>query len=81
MIRRDDGGRPTGVLHERASSLVTERVPRPTVAVDRRRRSVPLATDLLALGVVAVHDPGSHGAARADLGGPLEAYRTLAAGR
>ena len=77
VIRRDATGRPTGVLHERASSLVTERVPRPT-ARSIADALVPLATDLLALGVVAVHDPGSM-VPPEGLGGPLEAYRTLAA--
>ena len=77
VIRRDGTGRPTGVLHERASSLVTERVPRPT-ARSIADALVPLATELLALGVVAVHDPGSM-APSDGLGGPLEAYRSLAA--
>ena len=77
VIRRDEGGRPTGVLHERASSLVTQRVPRPT-SRSIADALVPLATDLLALGVVAVHDPGSM-VPPDGLGGPLEAYRTLAA--
>ena len=44
--------------------------------VDAVRRC---ARELVALGVVAVQDPGSM-AARSDLGGPLEAYRRLAAG-
>jgi predicted amidohydrolase YtcJ len=77
VIRRDDRGRPTGVLHEVAARLVAGRIPAPTV--DRLRDAMrPLIAELVALGVTAVHDPGGlseqHG-----LEGPIAAYRALAA--
>ncbi|MEO8229485.1 MAG: amidohydrolase [Chloroflexota bacterium] len=56
-IRRDLDGVPTGVLHEAASGLVTAHVPAPTA--DELGVAIPdLARQLVALGVVAVHDPG-----------------------
>jgi hypothetical protein len=77
VIRRDADGRPTGVLHETAARLVSARVPPPdesTIAAAVR----PLARELQALGVVAVHDPG--GLVLQDgLRGPIAAYRRLAA--
>ena len=77
VIRQDEAGRPTGVLHETAAGIVATRVPTPTV--DAMAAAVSeCARELVALGVVAVHDPGSM-AARSDLGGPFEAYRRLAA--
>ena len=77
VIRRDDAGHATGVLHESAASLVGGGVQLPSSAevADALR---PLIAELLALGVVAVHDPGGLGHRR-DLGGPIEAYRRLAA--
>jgi predicted amidohydrolase YtcJ len=58
VIRRDDAGTATGVLHETAARLVTLRIPATTVevlasAIER------LAGRLVAAGVVAVHDPAS----------------------
>ena len=77
IIRRDDAGAPTGVLHESATGLVARLVP--PASVDTMAAGVrSLAGELVGLGVVAVHDPGSL-TARGDLGGPLEAYRRLAA--
>lgn len=79
-LRRGEDGAPTGVLHESASALVTTHVPAPTVAA--YEAALPrLARDLVALGVVAVHDPGL---LRPDplLDGPHRAYANLAdAGR
>ncbi len=77
VIRRDVDGRPTGVLHETAARLVSARVPAPDeAAIEAAIR--PLARELRALGVVAVHDPG--GLALQDgLRGPIAAYRHLAA--
>ena len=77
VIRRDVDGRPTGVLHETAARLVSARVPAPDEAsIEAAVR--PLARELLALGVVAVHDPG--GLVLQDgLRGPIAAYRHLAA--
>jgi predicted amidohydrolase YtcJ len=77
IIRRADNGEPTGVLHEGASRLVTDRVPRPTE--DRYERLIAtLAQQLVALGVVAVHDPGAL-ALQTGLGPSVTAYRRLAA--
>ena len=77
IIRRSDDGAPTGVLHEGASRLVTDRVPRPTE--DRYERLIAaLAQQLVALGVVAVHDPGAL-ALQTGLGPSIAAYRRLAA--
>lgn len=76
VIRRDADGRPTGVLHEAAARLVSSRMPAP--GRDQVIEAlVPLARELLALGVVAAHDPGGL-SERADLDGPIAAYRRLA---
>jgi predicted amidohydrolase YtcJ len=80
VIRRDATGHPTGVLHEAAARLVTGRVP-PITADDLERAIPRLAGRLLALGVVAVHDPGQL-SLQEGLGPAYEAYRRLAnAGR
>ena len=59
VIRRDgDGDRePTGVLLEGASGLVTVHIPHLSVG-ELEIALVEVAQELLALGVVAVHDPG-----------------------
>jgi predicted amidohydrolase YtcJ len=76
LIRRDGAGEPTGVLQETASRLVTSQVPQPDE--DRYERLIArLAAELVALGVVAVHDPGSL-AIQSGLGAALGAYRRLA---
>jgi predicted amidohydrolase YtcJ len=75
FIRRDGAGRPTGVLHETASRLLTAHAP--PVTADDIERAVPrLADRLLALGVVAVHDPGQL-SLQDGLGPAYEAYRRL----
>ena len=56
-IRRGPGGEPTGVLHETAARLVSVHLPEPT-ADDLVAALPPLGRALVALGVVAVHDPG-----------------------
>ncbi len=77
VIRRDDAGTPTGIFHESAARLVGATVPAPSGAAVADPLP-PLIAELLALGVVAVHDPGGLGG-RTDLGGGIEAYRRLAA--
>jgi predicted amidohydrolase YtcJ len=57
VIGRADDGEPTGVLFEEAAGLVAVHVPAITVA-ELETGIVGVARDLLALGVVAVHDPG-----------------------
>ncbi len=79
LIRRDDRGAATGILHESASRLVTGHIPAPGAGeIERGIRA--LAAELLALGVVAVHDPGGL-APVGGLGPAFEAYRRLAADR
>lgn len=74
LIRRDDGA-ATGILHESASRLVTRRIP--ALTADDLERAIPaLGRALLALGVVAVHDPGAL-AIQSGLGPAFEAYRRL----
>jgi predicted amidohydrolase YtcJ len=77
LIRRDTEGRATGVLHESATRLVTDRLPPPSVST-LETAVAALVRDLLALGIVAVHDPGGL-TAGSGLGAPIEAYRRLAA--
>jgi predicted amidohydrolase YtcJ len=57
FIRRDAGGEPEGVLYEAAARLVSVHVP--IVSVEALETGLAgVARELLALGVVAVHDPG-----------------------
>lgn len=77
VIRRDPSGDPTGVLHETAARLVTALVPLPSSA-DVEGALAPMVRELVSLGVVAAHDPGGV-SERADLDGPLAAYRSMAA--
>jgi len=57
VIRRDPDGDPEGVLYEEAAGLVAIHVP--TVAVDELETGLlSVSRQLVALGVVAVHDPG-----------------------
>jgi len=77
VIRREETGTPTGVLHEAAARLVTAHIPRPDPATIERAVSA-LVPRLLALGVVAAHDPGSL-SLETGLGAPIAAYRSLAA--
>jgi hypothetical protein len=57
VIGRTDDGEPTGLLFEAAARLVSVHVPAMSVA-DLETGLVAVAADLLALGVVAIHDPG-----------------------
>ena len=57
LIRRDADGEAEGVLYEAATRLVSIHVP--AVSVEALETGLlEVARDLLALGVVAVHDPG-----------------------
>lgn len=76
VVRRDEQGIPEGVVHEAASRLITIHVPAPgpeTLAA----ALVATARDLLALGVVACHDPGGV-APDPDLAYDVPAYAQLA---
>lgn len=75
IIRRDDRGEPTGVLHEAAARIVTDVVP-PATPEQYEASIGRLARDLLRLGVVAVHDPGAL-SLQEGLGRAFAAYRTL----
>lgn len=77
VIRRDERGRATGVLHESAARLVGGRVP-PAGEDVLGETVVDLARELVRLGVVAVHDPGGLVPATG-LGSAVAAYRALAA--
>ena len=76
IVRRDGDGTPSGVLHESAARLVTDRIPAPSVE-ELEHGIVAVAGELLELGVVAVHDPGML-TLQVGLDGPFEAYRRLA---
>ncbi len=77
IILRDDTGAPTGVLLENACPLVTDGVPMPDA--DRLADAIErLADRLVALGVVAVHDPAGI-SADPELTGAFAAYAALAA--
>ena len=75
VIRRDRAT-PNGLLHENATRLVTRHVPAPTPD-DLEQAIEALAARLVALGVVAVHDPGAL-SLQTGLGAAFEAYRRLA---
>ena len=75
IIRRDESGAPTGVLHEAAARIVMDLVPPATA--ERYEASVTrLARDLVRLGIVAVHDPGAL-SLQEGLGRAIAAYRAL----
>jgi hypothetical protein len=57
VIRRADDGRPEGVLYETATRLVTVHVPADTQE-DLAAAIEAVGRELVALGVVACHDPG-----------------------
>jgi predicted amidohydrolase YtcJ len=57
VIRRGPDGAPEGVLYESATLLVTTRIP-PSSQDELEARLVAVSSQLIALGVVAVHDPG-----------------------
>lgn len=80
VIRRLTDRSPAGCLHEGAAGLVLRRVPSP--APDRMDAAlVRTSHELLALGLVAVHDPGEV-SSDMDLSGGFAAYERLgAAGR
>jgi predicted amidohydrolase YtcJ len=57
VVRRRDDGTPEGVLYEAATRLVTIHIP--AVTTDERADAiVAVSRELVALGVVACHDPG-----------------------
>ncbi len=80
VIGRDAAGAPDGVLYEAAARLVTVHIPL-MAPEDLERGILAVAHELLALGVVAVHDPG-HVSPDPELGFSFPAYARLSeAGR
>ncbi len=75
VVRRGSGGEPDGVLLEEAAGLVASHVPRITVEA-LEQAIVTVSQELLALGVVAVHDPGDM-SDDPDLGWSYPAYARL----
>ena len=75
LIRRDDDGEPEGVLYESATRFITTRIPAQGIQ-ELERAIIAVSQDLLALGVVAVHDPG-HLAPDPDLDWSYPAYAHL----
>jgi predicted amidohydrolase YtcJ len=57
LIRRNDEGRATGILHETAAALVNGAIPEPD-PVRLEQGLLEVAAELVALGVVGCHDPG-----------------------
>ena len=75
IVRRDEAGRPGGVLHETAARLVSKEIPPP--GADEIAAAIPaLVKRLLAVGVTGAHDPAQL-AADADLSRAFAAYRSL----
>lgn len=75
IVRRDDSGAPSGVLHETAARLVSKEMPAPSAA-EIEAAVPPLVRRLLAGGVTGVHDPAQL-ATDADLSRAFVAYRNL----
>ena len=57
VVRRRDDGTPEGVMHESATRLVTVHIP-PATPDDLASAIETVGRELIALGVVACHDPG-----------------------
>jgi predicted amidohydrolase YtcJ len=77
MIRRDEAGTPTGILHETAGGLVDDAIPDPSPA-ELEAGLGRVAASLAALGLAGCHDPGELGSDTQIKRGPLF-YRALAA--
>jgi len=76
VIRRDGDGEAEGVLYEAATRLVSVHVP-PVPVADLELGLRRVTGELVALGIVAVHDPGGLAPDR-DLNWSFQAYRHLA---
>jgi len=77
LVRRDERGAPSGVLHEGAAALVDAAIPDPAHEELVAALKV-VATRLASLGVTGCHDPGELNDDRVMKRGPLF-YRDLAA--
>jgi predicted amidohydrolase YtcJ len=76
LIRRDELGAPTGILHEGASALVLHAIPEPSES-DVAATLVRVAAGLAALGITGCHDPGELTDDTEIVRGPV-AYRRFA---
>ena len=77
MIRRDEAGTPSGVLHETAGGLVDVAIPDPSPA-ELEAGLQRVAATLAGLGLTGCHDPGELGSDTQIKRGPVF-YRALAA--
>ncbi|MDQ3938706.1 MAG: amidohydrolase family protein, partial [Chloroflexota bacterium] len=80
IIRRDASRRPTGVLHEAASSLLDRAIPDPD-ETELKAALVRQAAGLAKLGVTGCHDPGELGSEASLERGPLFYRRLASTGR
>jgi predicted amidohydrolase YtcJ len=80
LLRRDEHGRPTGVLHETACSLVDHAIPEPTEE-DLQAGLARVAQRLAELGVTGCHDPGELGDEGSTRLGPAFYARLAARGQ
>lgn len=76
LIRRDDDGRPSGILHEWAATLVDDVIDEPDWD-DVGRTLQVVASRLAGLGLTGCHDPGELNADTQIRRGPLF-YRAMA---
>jgi hypothetical protein len=76
VVRRDESGRPTGILHETAGALIESAIPEP-LDEEVTRSLATVAQQLAALGITGCHDPGELSADTQIVRGPLF-YRRLA---
>jgi predicted amidohydrolase YtcJ len=76
VVRRDEHGQPTGILHETAGALVESAIPEPPDSWVEKSLAV-VAQQLAALGITGCHDPGELSADTQIIRGPLF-YRRLA---
>jgi predicted amidohydrolase YtcJ len=80
IVRRDERGQPSGILHEAASVLVDHAIPDPPLDEIERTLS-GVARELAALGVTGCHDPGELTGDTLISRGPLLYRRLAEAGR
>lgn len=76
VVRRDEGGQPTGILHETAGALIESAIPEPLDAHVEQSLAI-VAQQLAALGITGCHDPGELSADTEIERGPVF-YRRLA---
>lgn len=80
VIGRTEGGTLTGILHERAATLVDGAIPRPSAA-ETDAAVVDYGQMLLGLGITGAHDPGGLAVSGELRDGPMLFRRLALAGR